>query len=721
MNTAFLGLGAIGRPMAARIAGAGLPLTVWNRTAARAEEFVRDTPTVPRVRLAATAAEAARGADVVVSCFSTSHDVEGVLDGPDGLLAGLARGATLVDCTSGDPATSRRIAARLAAVGADFLDAPVSGGVIGAEKGTLTTMVGGAADVLERVRPVLATFAQKIVHCGAVGAGDTVKAVNQAFLAIHLLSAAEGLATLMKEGVDPKVALDVINSSSGRSNASMNLIPERVLTRAFPRTFKLALLEKDIAIAAGVGARQSRSGAADGAHRRPLSHCAQRVRRGGRPCGDREAHRTVGERGDRMTATLDRTAASIASVDAIRAHFPALERVHRGFPVAYFDGPGGTQVPRVVAAAMTDYLFHHNANTHWAYPTSEETDALIAGARQTLADFVNGRADEIAFGQNMTSLTFHLAHAIGRSLGPGDEIVVTELDHHGNVAPWRAVEKDRGVTLRMVKMRTSDGQLDWSDLEAAITPRTKVLAIGAASNALGTITDVARATRLAHAVGARVFVDAVHYAPHVLVDVQAIGCDFLACSAYKFYGSHIGILWGKRELIEQLDAPRLEPAPQESPERLETGTQNHEGIVGAAAAVDFLASLASLTAGAGGTHTNRRAALRATFDALHARGESLLEKMWTGLAAVDGLTLYGPKPGTPRTPTLSFTLRGRSTTDVARSLAARGLFVSNGDFYATTIVERLGLVPDGLVRVGCSCYTSEEEVGRLVDAVSVVR
>jgi 3-hydroxyisobutyrate dehydrogenase len=247
MNTAFLGLGAIGRPMAARIAGAGLPLTVWNRTRARADEFVRD---VPAARIGDTPADAARSARVIVTCFSTSRDVEANLDGDDGLLAGISRGATLIDCTSGDPVTSRRIAARLAELGADFLDAPVSGGVTGAEKGTLTTMVGGDAGVLERVRPVLATFAQKIVHCGGVGAGDTVKAVNQAFLAIHLLSAAEGLATLVKEGVDPKVGLEVINASSGRSNASMNLIPERVLTRAFPKTFRLAPLEKDIGIAA---------------------------------------------------------------------------------------------------------------------------------------------------------------------------------------------------------------------------------------------------------------------------------------------------------------------------------------------------------------------------------------------------------------------------------------------------------------------------------------
>jgi cysteine desulfurase family protein (TIGR01976 family) len=412
-----------------------------------------------------------------------------------------------------------------------------------------------------------------------------------------------------------------------------------------------------------------------------------------------------------MTATLDPTAASVASVEDIRARFPALRRVHNGHPVAYFDGPGGTQVPAAVADAMTDYLLHHNANTHWKYPTSAETDRIIADARQTVAEFLNGRADEIAFGQNMTSLTFHLARAFGRDWGPGDHVVLTELDHHGNVAPWTALARDRGVTIKMVRMRTEDGQLDWSDFERAITPRTKLVAINAASNALGTVTDVARAARAAHAVGAKVFVDAVHYAPHTLVDVQALECDFLGCSAYKFYGPHIGILWGKRALVESLDFPRLDPAPQESPERMETGTQNHEGIAGAAAAVDFLASLA------GGGTRNRRAALNAAFEALHARGDALLARLWNALEAIDGITLYGPRPGTPRTPTLSFTMRGYKTDDVAIALAERGVFISNGDFYAATIVERLGLVPDGLIRVGCSCYTTAEEVDRLIEGV----
>jgi 3-hydroxyisobutyrate dehydrogenase len=253
MNIAFLGLGAIGRPMAARVASAGHPLAVWNRSADKAAAFAKEL----KARVGKSPADTVRDADIIITCFSTSPDVHANLDGPDGILAGVKRGAILVDCTSGDPSTSRRIAERLAEKGADFLDAPVSGGVSGAEKGILTVMVGGDAAVLERARPAIETFGQKIVHCGAIGAGDTVKAVNQAFLAIHLLSAAEGLATLVKEGVDPAKALEVINASSGRSNSSMNLIPERVLTRAFPRTFRLALLEKDIDIAANL-ARDNR-------------------------------------------------------------------------------------------------------------------------------------------------------------------------------------------------------------------------------------------------------------------------------------------------------------------------------------------------------------------------------------------------------------------------------------------------------------------------------
>jgi 3-hydroxyisobutyrate dehydrogenase len=248
MNPAFLGLGAIGRPMAARVAGVFANLVVWNRTADRARDFAAQY----RVKAVGSPAEAAKEADVVITCLPVSSDVESLLDGPTGLLATMRKGATLVDCTSGDPATSRRIAARLSEKGIDYVDAPVSGGVAGAEKGTLTVMVGGDAAVFTRMQPIFKSFGQKIVHCGDVGAGDALKAVNNAMLAVHILSTAEGLATLKKMGVDPKIALDVINTSSGRSNTSMNLFPERVITRAFPRTFRLALLEKDIGIAAQV-------------------------------------------------------------------------------------------------------------------------------------------------------------------------------------------------------------------------------------------------------------------------------------------------------------------------------------------------------------------------------------------------------------------------------------------------------------------------------------
>jgi cysteine desulfurase family protein (TIGR01976 family) len=271
----------------------------------------------------------------------------------------------------------------------------------------------------------------------------------------------------------------------------------------------------------------------------------------------------------------------VAAVEEIRALFPALARKHNGHPIAYFDGPGGTQVPRAVAEAMTDYLYSHNANTEWAYPTSAETDAALADAREAYADFFNAAADEIVFGANMTTLTFHLSRTIGRTLSAGDEIIVTELDHHANVDTWMEVAKDRNLCIQTVRMIPETGQLDWDHFESLVNARTKLVAVGAASNALGTVSDVRRAAQLAHEVKALMVVDGVHYAPHSLPDVRALECDFFLCSAYKFYGPHVGILWAKKELIEQLDFPRLRPAHHASPERAETGTLNHEGIVGA--------------------------------------------------------------------------------------------------------------------------------------------
>jgi cysteine desulfurase family protein (TIGR01976 family) len=407
---------------------------------------------------------------------------------------------------------------------------------------------------------------------------------------------------------------------------------------------------------------------------------------------------------------------SIASTTAIRAAFPALERVHRGHRVAYFDGPGGTQVPRTVVDAMADYLVHHNANTHWAFPSSSETDAALAGARQALADFLNASPAEIAFGPNMTSLTFHLARALGRSLRPGDAIVVTELDHHANIDPWRALEREREAAILRVRMVPETGQLDWEDLDRCLTdPRTRLLAIGAASNALGTINDVARAVAMARGAGALTFVDAVHFAPHKLVDVRAWDCDFLACSAYKFYGPHVGILYGKHSRLEALDVAKLEPAPQSVPDRLETGTQNHEGIVGAAAAVDYLASLA-----AGAEGLSRRERLRAVFDSLHRRGAELVGRLWRGLGAVHGVRLFGPPPDARRTPTLALTVVGVPAAEVSRRLAERGIFASHGNFYALSVTRRLGVEPEGLVRIGCACYSTEEEVDRVIEATAAI-
>lgn len=397
----------------------------------------------------------------------------------------------------------------------------------------------------------------------------------------------------------------------------------------------------------------------------------------------------------------------VASVEEIRSHFPALERIHNGQKVAYFDGPGGTQVPRMVVERVADYLYNHNANTHWAYPTSNETDEILEDSRRTLADFLNASFDEIAFGQNMTSLTLHLARSLGREFKEGDEIIVTELDHHANSDTWRSLEKERGVVIRALQFDTENGQLDLNELKNLFTEKTKLLAIGAASNSLGTITDVTVACAMAREAGALSFVDAVHYAAHNLIDVKAFGCDFLGCSAYKFYGPHIGVLYGRKELLQATDFPRLRPAPDYAPENAETGTQGHESIAGAAAAVDFLASLAE--------GNSRRERLKTTFEELHSRKKELTAQLWNGLHEIKGVKVYGPSPDAPRTPTISFTVAGHTAREVATRLAERGLFLSHGDFYALTVVERLGV--EGLVRAGCACYTTEEEIERLLEGV----
>ena len=388
-------------------------------------------------------------------------------------------------------------------------------------------------------------------------------------------------------------------------------------------------------------------------------------------------------------------------MESIRRQFPALDR-----GVAYFDAPGGTQVPRVVADAMTDYLFHHNANTHWAYPTSEETDAILLAARKACAEFLNCSAREVVFGNNMTTLTFHTARALGRTWSRGDEVIVTELDHHGNIAPWRALERDFGIVVRSARMIVETGRIDYEHLESLVSKKTKLIAVGGASNALGTINDLTRVRAIAS--DALLFVDAVHYAPHELVDVQKLGCDFLVCSPYKFYGPHTGLMFAREDLLASLPWPKLDPAPDDAPENAETGTQNQEGIAGIGATVEFLAGLAGEGAGA-----PLRTRLQQSYSLLHEEGERFAAMMVDGLSQSKRVRVYG---SFPRTPTIGFTVDGMTAEQVARALVPHNLYLSHGDFYAATIIQRLGV--EALVRAGCACYTTEEEVTRLIEAVS---
>lgn len=403
----------------------------------------------------------------------------------------------------------------------------------------------------------------------------------------------------------------------------------------------------------------------------------------------------------------------VASVEEIRRAFPALRREHARGSVGYFDAPGGTQVPAVVADAVAEHLLHHNANAHWAYDTSRELDDVLAASRSALADFLGADPDEVVFGPNMTTLTFHAARALGRTWEAGDEIVVTELDHQANVSPWRDLETERGLVVRAVPLVPESGDLDWDAFEAAISHRTRLVAVTAASNSLGTIVDVPRAGELARSADALLFVDAVHLAPHERIEVATMGCDFLACSPYKFYGPHVGVLWAREELLSGVLPPKLAPAPAAAPESWETGTLNHEGIAGAGAAVDWLASLSTVG--------SRRDRLDAVFGELSVRGEKLLARLWNGLAAISDVRLYGPPPGIPRTPTLSFTIEGVTPAEAADRLSADwGLYLSHGNFYASLVTARLELEPEGLLRAGCACYTELAEVDRLVEAVASI-
>jgi cysteine desulfurase family protein (TIGR01976 family) len=401
--------------------------------------------------------------------------------------------------------------------------------------------------------------------------------------------------------------------------------------------------------------------------------------------------------------------------ERIRRDFPVFEREIGGRPIAFFDGPAGSQVPRQVAQAIAEYLTLHNANTQGQFATSIETDEIIADARRAMADFVGGAPDEIVFGANMTTLTFHLSRSLSRVWGPGDEVIVTALDHQANVAPWRRMAADAGMEVRVVPFDRETLQLDYEALEAMLSPRTRLLAIGAASNAVGTINDVPRAAEMARAAGALTFVDAVHYAPHRRIDVATLGCDFLACSSYKFFGPHAGVLWAKRELLDRFEPYKVPPAPNAAPDRWETGTQNHEGIAGIGAAVDWIASIAGEGA------LDRREALDRSFAAMEAHESALFRCLEDGLRALPGVRFHGVARGHPRTPTAAFTVEGVSPEEVARRLGRAGVFAGDGDFYATTVCDTLGLSDSGgLVRAGVAPYTTEDDVRRLLDGVAEI-
>jgi cysteine desulfurase family protein (TIGR01976 family) len=405
-------------------------------------------------------------------------------------------------------------------------------------------------------------------------------------------------------------------------------------------------------------------------------------------------------------------------LDYVRAQFPALRRTVGGFPVAYLDGPGGTQVPQRVLDAVTDYLTNHNCNIHGVFATSEETDAIIDGSRHAMADFLGCDWDEVSFGANMTTLTILLAQGIARTLEPGDEVLITELDHEGDRGPWQLLA-DRGIVVREAPVDLETCTIDWDGWQALLSGKTKLVAIGYASNATGTVNDVKRAAAAAHAVGALVFVDAVHFALHGSIDVRDIDCDFLACSAYKFFGPHVGCLYVRRDANEHVDPLKLRAQEDYAPYRFETGTLNHEGIAGAGEAVEFIADLGRHHSDDPAAVTGRRDAVIAGMHAVESYEQPLAARLIEGLGALPGLRIYGPPAGHARTSTVSFTVAGMSAVDVARALGAKSLFVWDGDFFATRLVEKLGLVDQGgLVRVGLAPYNSADEVERVIGAVA---
>jgi len=404
-------------------------------------------------------------------------------------------------------------------------------------------------------------------------------------------------------------------------------------------------------------------------------------------------------------------------VAACRRQFPALARTFDGKSAVYFDGPAGSQTPRRVMDAMVAYMSERNANHGGLFPTSRESDAMLDDARAAAADLVGAKNPrEIVFGANMTTLTFALSRALARTWKPGDEILVTRLDHDANFTPWVLAARDAGATVQYVDVRADDCTLDLDDLKAKLSPRTRLVAVGCASNAVGTVNPVAQITSLAHKVGALVFLDAVHYAPHRLMDVTGWGCDFLACSAYKFFGPHVGVLWGREELLASLPAYKVRPASDEVPDRWMTGTQNHEGIAGALAAIEYLAELGGVTPG-----VPRRQALIAAFATINAHETQLSERMLAELAQLSDVRVWGitdPQRLTDRVPTFGVGHARLSATEIAERLGKQGFFVWHGNFYALPLTEALGLEPAGLVRIGMLHYNTNEEIDRLLAALA---
>lgn len=399
----------------------------------------------------------------------------------------------------------------------------------------------------------------------------------------------------------------------------------------------------------------------------------------------------------------------------VRQQFPSLKQTVGGQPVVFFDAPGGTQVPQRVIDAIANYLSTSNANTCGAFLTSARTDQLIADARAAMADFLNCDPDEVVFGPNMTTLTLALSRAIGRELKSGDELLVTCLDHDANVSPWVSLE-ERGVKVRTADIKPSDCTLDMFDLSAKVRRSTRVVAVGWAANAVGTINNVGEAVRLSHASGAMAFIDAVHYAPHGSIDVRALDCDFLACSAYKFFGPHLGILYGKREQLQRLRPYKLRASSEQLPDRWETGTQNHECLAGLIAAIDYIADLGRRQNP--GT-ASRRDAILAAYEAIRQHEQELTAQLISGLLAIPGLTFYGIGDLArldQRTPTVAIRMEGHTPRELAAKLGERGIFTWDGNYFAINLIERLGVENSGgLLRIGLTHYNTTEEVERLLE------